>query len=271
MPAFLRKAAALCALMAGLGHAAAAQPAYSQLVVFGDSLSDVGNNGRFTAGYLWDEHVSGTLGSVIQASKNGGTDYAISGALITATNGAILSLPAQLHAYLTAHPKADPKALYVIWGGGNDAFSTLGTPANGPAVEAAGIKATLDMVFMLHAAGARNILIGNVPHTDLTPFVQSLGDAAVAQQLALVTAWNEKLGREFGRLGWPGTRLFLFDSAASLQALFTSPTHYNFTNLTTPCGSSCADPDHTLFWDSIHPGATGHAYLASAIGALAIK
>jgi phospholipase/lecithinase/hemolysin len=261
-----RFAMAACAASAAWAPTCRAAAAYDQLYVFGDSLSDVGNNGRYSAGYLWDEHVAGAFGQVLQPSNNGGTDYAISGALITGTGST--SLPAQVAAYLAAHPKADHNAVYMIWGGGNDAFSTLGNPASGAAVEAAGIADTMAMISALRDAGARHIVVGNVPRTDLTPYVQSQGAAAVAQQAALVQDWNRKLARQIQTLNPKFGQIWIYDSAAGMQAVWTSPTHFNFNNLTTPCGSSCADPDHTFFWDAIHPGATAHGLIGSAIGSL---
>jgi phospholipase/lecithinase/hemolysin len=40
-----------------------------------------------------------------------------------------------------------------------------------------------------------------------------------------------------------------------MNAIESAPTHFGFTNLTTPCltgATVCTDPDHTLFWDVEH-------------------
>ena len=59
--------------------------AYDQLYVFGDSLSDTGNNGRFTYDgsqhLLYDEALAQRIGSALVASDNGGENYAAGGAV----------------------------------------------------------------------------------------------------------------------------------------------------------------------------------------------
>lgn len=257
MKAFLVAAALLAA-------APAAASPFSQIVIFGDSLSDVGNNGRFTDKYLWDEHVAGGFGLAMRPSTKGGTDYAYSGALITADVGKIPSLPHQLAAYLAAHPKADGKALYVIWGGGNDVFSTIANPGGSAKLVQQGVADTVAMIQKLASAGARSILVGDVPRTDLTPYVRGLGKAVMAQQLGVVTSWNGALAAALGKLHGPA-RVQTYDAAGGLAAIVVSPTHYNFTDYTTPCDGKCADPDHTFFWDAVHPASFGHAFIGSAV------
>ena len=46
--------------------------------------------------------------------------------------------------------------------------------------------------------------------------------------------------------------------------LETDPTHYGFTNVTTPCLTTTfvRDPDHTFFWDTHHPTVFGHDFFA---------
>ena len=130
--------------------ALAATPTYDNLYVFGDSYCDVGNIfaatggavppapyyiGRFSNGPIWLDHVAGFLSVPFKASLLGGTDYAFGGAWVTAPQriplGFIPSVPKQVELYLSEHGgKADPKALYIIEGGGNDILgTTTGTPS----------------------------------------------------------------------------------------------------------------------------------------------
>jgi phospholipase/lecithinase/hemolysin len=255
------KILASLSLFLALATAAAQAAAPTQLIVFGDSLSDTGNIGRFTASYLWDEHVAGAYNIPFAPSSHGGTDYANAGALITSGS---LSLPNQVNTYLTAHPVADPNAVYVIWGGGNDVFSTLSNPGSGSQIEAEGIADTLAMINSLYNAGARSFVIGNVPRTDLTPYVRDRGQTAIKQQRQLVLNWNVKLNLALNKLHLKGAKLRLYDSAAGLAAVFVSPTHFGFSDYTDPCNNTCTDPAYTFFWDSIHPGQTGHMLIGSA-------
>lgn len=234
---------------------------FTSVYVFGDSLSDVGNNGRYSDGYLWDEHVAGAYRVPLTASSKGGTDYAVSGALITAGAN---SLPNQVSGYLSAHPQADPKALYAIWGGGNDVLSTIGNAGKGPVIQADGISRTLDMIKTLYKAGARQFLIGMVPRTDLTPEVQGDGKSVISQQAALVASWNTALLSALGHEKLRGAQLWRFNSAAFMTAAIQSPTHFGFTSAAA-CGGTCPDPDHTFFWDKLHPASTAHAQIGAAI------
>ena len=79
-----------------LSLASAQASAYSQLYVFGDSLSDTGNlfaatggtnpippyfNGRFSNGPVWVETLAASLGLPVNPSLLGGTNYAFAGAV----------------------------------------------------------------------------------------------------------------------------------------------------------------------------------------------
>ncbi len=257
--------AGACAILLATAPAAHAAP-FTQLIVFGDSLSDVGNNGRDTDGSLWDEHLAGAYGLSCTASDHGGSDYAISGASIT--GGSATSLPSQVNTYLSAFPQADPHALYAIWGGANDVFGTLGDTKSNHALAEKGVADTLGMITSLYEAGARNFLIGDVPPTYLTPFVQGQGQAAVAQQATLVTYWNAQLRRALKGLSLSQAKFWQYDLGIFWAAIFTSSTHFNFTNYTQGCYGSCNDPLQTLFWDDRHPGSTGHAQIGAEILAI---
>ena len=127
--------------------AQAATPKYDNLIVFGDSYCDVGNlylatggaepaapyyNMRFSNGPLWVDHVAGFMGVPLTASLAGGTDYAFGGAWVTQPQSVtgVPSVPQQVETYLIQHGgKADPNALYILEGGGNDILdTTTGTP-----------------------------------------------------------------------------------------------------------------------------------------------
>lgn len=58
--------------------------AFDSLTVFGDSLSDTGNNGRWTRdsgqNKLYDEQLAERFGLALSPSNNGGSNYAAGGA-----------------------------------------------------------------------------------------------------------------------------------------------------------------------------------------------
>ena len=149
------------ALAAALALAAAPALAqtYSQTVFFGDSLTDSGffrpflvqQNpqaailGRFTTnpGLVWSEYLADFYGTnaapawgltatgIVNAT---GTNFAAGGARITLQPGFPPSPPTsfapslsqQINAYLGRNGgRADPNALYTVWGGANDLFFHL--------------------------------------------------------------------------------------------------------------------------------------------------
>jgi phospholipase/lecithinase/hemolysin len=269
------------AVFLGLGamSAQAAVPAYDALYVFGDSYCDVGNifaatggaepaapyyNGRFSNGPIWLDHVAGFLHVPFTASELGGTDYAFGGAWVTEPQsipgGTIPDVPEQVEMYLAAHGgKADPNALYILEGGGND---ILGTTSGDPdALGHAIAMGITDSERMLRQAGARHFVIPDLFNVGLLPAAE--GNTAFATAASEATnAWVDRLleNEEFFR----DIHITRLDVFSLLNAIETDPTHFGFTDVTDPCLTTvvCADPDHTFFWDTHHPTEFGHAFFA---------
>lgn len=262
--------------------AQAATPTYDSIVVFGDSYCDVGNlflatsgaeaappyyNMRFSNGPIWLDHVAGYLGLPIKPSVLGGTDFAFGGAWVTeplSVTG-VPSIPQQVESYLlTTGGKADPKALYIIEGGGNDILdTTTGSP------QALGLRIAFgiaDSELLLRRAGARNFVIPNLFNVGLLPAGAANAAFAAAATAAANKAEDELLGFE-GIL--QHVHIIRLDVFSLLNAVVTTPTHFGFTDITDTCLTTvglttvvCSDPDHTFFWDAHHPTEFGHAFFA---------
>jgi phospholipase/lecithinase/hemolysin len=268
--------------------ARAANPGYDAIYVFGDSYCDVGNiyaathgaiplsppyfNGRFSNGPLWVEHVASAWGLPMLPSLLGGSDYAFGGAYVTSAQvtpeGTIPSVPQQVALYLSQHGgKADPKALYVIEGGGNDILG-----ATGGSAQALGGKIALGIAeseLALRFAGARNFLIPNLLDVSLLP----AGKANAAFDSAASVATNNSLNTllQFEQL-IEGIRINRLNIFSLFQDIAADATHFGFTDITDPCLNPvtltiCSDPVHTLFWDVEHPTVFGHAFFAVTVEA----
>jgi phospholipase/lecithinase/hemolysin len=282
----MRAITVLACMFLGSVAAHAAATSYDAIYVFGDSYCDVGNDfafthgatpaapyykGRFSNGPIWIEHVAGAMGLPMNPSllTGAGTDYAFGGAFVTIPGNDTTippNVPQQVELYLSLHGgKADPKALYVIEGGGNDILdanpSTV-TPSYLGYQIALGLS---ESELLLRRAGARYFLIPNLLDVGQLPGAAADPSFATAATVATNNALNLFLGFEDFIEGIYIRRV---DAFSLFHNIATDPTHFGFTDITTPCLSGtvvCAHPDHTLFWDLEHPTEFGHSFFAVAV------
>jgi outer membrane lipase/esterase len=135
-----------------------ANAGFSGLYVFGDSLSDSGNNavvlapnvtpvaisgnsfipffpyasGRYTNAQVWAQILASSLGLSAAPSLLGGTDYAFGGARTGPVTDLLPpSIEAQVAIFLSQHGGVAPRdALYVVEGGGENARDALAAIGN---------------------------------------------------------------------------------------------------------------------------------------------
>ncbi|MEH2611160.1 SGNH/GDSL hydrolase family protein [Bradyrhizobium sp. AZCC 1693] len=286
----------LLPLVAVTAFSLAALPAsasiYNSLVVFGDSLSDNGNNavvigtnagqtitgntyvpsqpygsGVYSNGPVWASDAASKLGVTLQPSLLGGTDYAYGGATTgPAGNGFPFSLLTQANQYLATNT-VSANALYVIAGGGNDARAALGTIAGcpaclGPTVAATAIQYAANVgaiVDALQAAGAKNIVVWNTPNLGLAPAVAAAGASGLGTFLAanMNAALAARLAGESG--------VTTFDIFGLGTSIALNPGAFGFTDVTNACGAVVGANCNTYaYWDGIHPTAAAHAVIADA-------
>jgi outer membrane lipase/esterase len=274
-------------LFAAYGSLAA--HAYDSIVVFGDSYNDVGNiytatgglyppapyyQGRFSNGPIWLDHLASDWGLPLKPSLQGGTDFATGGAqLLQATNDQGLTIPSiedQVAAYLIATKgKADPNALYVIEGGGNDILDTTSPSAElGPQIAAA----LIGIVQTLEAAGAKSFLVPQMINVGLLPAARLTGgqpfvDFAKNTSTTVNAILAKKLPLEAQN---PGVKVFSVPVFQTFNSVKNASTHFGFFYVTHPCVvvenlkvvSECRYPYNTLWWDAEHPSEFGHAFFA---------
>ena len=307
MQSFTRPVRSALALALALtATPAMAQGEYSSTVFFGDSLTDSGFYrpfliqqagpsaaavGRFSTnpGLVWAEflaeyygtsaapawQLSGT-GAVVGAD---GSNYAAGGARITLGPGFPPALPTslapslstQINAYLSANGgRADPNALFTVWGGANDLFFHLnGLTTQAQFLQAAGQQ--VGLVGTLIAAGARYIMVPTMPDVGTTPFGLSQGPAGSAGISALATGYNQTL---FGGLQAASLRVIPLDTFSFLREITADPATYGFVNVTTPaCGATssliCSPANYVApgaaenyaFADGVHPTTGAHRML----------
>ncbi|MBV8115750.1 MAG: SGNH/GDSL hydrolase family protein [Silvibacterium sp.] len=279
----LRATVTTAALVACSIAAHAAASSFDAIYVFGDSYCDVGNisiasggaipgplyyKGRFSNGYIWIDHLAGAYGVTVTPSLAGGTDYAFGGAEVTAPvpEGAqsIPSVPDQVALYLEQHNgKADPHALYIVEGGGNDILNApAGTSPQDLGGEIAfGLAASVEL---LERAGARHLLVPNLFDVGKLPAARLTGISSFATATTLVV--NQQLNfwlllESFS----PRTHIYRPDAFDWLQAVFADSFHFGFNDVTDPCLPASPLPSacSNLFWDVEHPTIFGHSMLAT--------
>ncbi|HEY0757780.1 MAG TPA: Ig-like domain repeat protein [Acidisarcina sp.] len=177
----------------------------------------------------------------------------------------------QVTNYLASNT-VDPKALYVLWGGGDDLFND---PSQGNLVAAPARIAAL--VTRLAQAGAVNILVPNLPPLGLTPAYSGLGPTVAAQYNAASALFDAQLKTDLAAAqanltaGGVNIRLYQLDIFTLFESVAASPATYGLTNTSAMAqGTSSINPDTYLFWDDVHPTTSGHFDIATAADMLLV-
>jgi len=295
---------ALALVVAALASAPASAGPFDTFVVFGDSVSDAGNNAAFglidpsqvitgntyiptntyapatySNGPVWATDFAAMIGLPLAPSLAGGTDFAFGGAT-TGTpgpgpGGFPYSLLVQSSQYLaTTGNVASPDGLYVIAGGGNDARDAL-TAISGGAGVLGTILATANsfaahvgsIVDALQAAGAQHIVVWDAPNLALAPAVMAGPPGTSFLANALVTTMNARLADRLA--GEAGVTTFdIFGLGTQIAA---NPALFGFTNVDDACGAvAAADCSQYAYWDGIHPTAATHRVIADALFVVAV-
>ena len=248
---------------------------YSEVVVFGDSLSDSGNafalraaaatppdlgldgllipsapyargGHHFLDGATWVEQlarslrVSGSARPAFQSSSAVARNFAVGGARAR-EDGINVNLPAQVAAYLErTGGTASPTALYVIAVGGNDvrdALFAFSRGQDGGPILAAALGSIAQTITALSAAGARTFLVWNVPDIGLTPALRMSGPAAAQGATNVSFAFNTPLAAILGQISraLPAVRIVSFDAFGLLRSIVADPAAYGMSNVTAAC------------------------------------
>lgn len=260
---------------------------YSQIVVFGASLSDNGNAttivpglfpgapyypDRASNGLLWIDLVAADLGNELKPFVKGGTNYAVGGARtceISGTSPNPFDMCYQANLYLTAVlNRADASALYVIDAAtvGNNIFAVINNGLSHAEITTTAPTDIAKIMDKLYKTGARKFLVTNVPDVGATPRGRGLPSPATAT--ALSNGFNATLNNELANFRASHTgvdvRLADFKTAVAITT--------GFTNTTDPCVVNlvaCATPDTYTYWDNLHPtAATGRNMAKAALAVL---
>ena len=298
----VRLAASLAAF--ALVTATSASAAISEIVVFGDSLSDGGNlfnltggvfppaplyDQRFSNGPVAVEYMAGSLGLSLTASTAGGRNYAVGGAatgIVSNSSGmydsylayaaptafielnGLTGMDKQLAQYAASSPQGVSDTLFVLWGGSNDLFINPSVATMSQAV--ANISSS---VTSLIGVGATQFLIPGMADWSLTPEGQAASAMERAGMSALSAYFNGELSMALSNLQitHSGVDIRGFDTNALFQHVQANAAAYGFNYTSTSCiQDGCyLTPglvDQYMFWDGVHPTARVNAMLGGALG-----
>ncbi|CQY11550.1 lipase 1 [Salmonella enterica subsp. enterica serovar Typhi] len=148
--------------------------AFDSLTVIGDSLSDTGNNGRWTwdsgQNKLYDEQLAERYGLALSPSSNGGSNYAAGGAMTAPELNPQDNTADQVRQWLAnTGGKADHNGLYIHWVGGNDLAAAIARPAMAQQIAGNSATSAAAQVGLLLDAGAGLVVVPNVPDISATP------------------------------------------------------------------------------------------------------
>lgn len=297
-------------VLAGLALSHDVLASYSQMYVFGDSLSDSGNvslatggmfppaqyANRFSNGPVAVERLAADLGLSMVPSLLGGTNYAYGGAAtgdvvnsagtfdnyipfayaglfppLAALNG-WTGMDKQVTGFLSAPPAAMGTSLFVVWGGPNDLFLD---PSPQTAIQAA--TNLTNSITSLANAGAKHILVPSLLDLSLTPEGQASDPVTQAGLSGLSALFNANLFANMSVLEatYTGLDIISFDTTAVFQSVIANAGALGFTNTSGSCvGDGCfltpGLADQYLFWDDVHPTAHTHQILGDMFFAAAV-
>jgi len=231
-------------------------------VIFGDSLTDVGNYTTSSNNCIYfnapiTNHINtesqstnttwanaGELKNTF-ASNDGGSNYAVAGYTTAQILTSVKNYKINNH--------ADPYTLYIIWAGTNDVLNAFGNHWSDEEVKQALVDGTNNVILSLsnlYDTGARNFLIiglmdlSQTPMSDYPRSDQSLllglfpnkEDKLKLQQACL--EWNHRLFFNTSKSDQnmlslfkkkhSGSHIYIWNPTPLLADIFKNPTHYGY-------------------------------------------
>ncbi|BAZ26532.1 GDSL family lipase [Kalymmatonema gypsitolerans NIES-4073] len=273
---------------------------FSQFVVFGDSLSDTGNlfnvtqslptgplppdppyfQGRFSNNKVWVDYLGQEIGLTPTLFANsstttptqginfafGGSNSGTDNAFIPGVPGVLAQVGLFTQPLLANNQKVDPNGLYAVWGGGNDYLF-----GQNPDVTQT-VKNVSDSVGLLAQAGAKNILVFNLPDLGKTPIALRTGNSSILT--TLTNAHNAGLATVVNQLSnnIPGVNIIPVDIDSLFNQVIANPGEFGFQFVNSSCViyniqtnqvlKSCDNPNDYLFFDEVHPTTNAHKLVA---------
>ncbi len=179
-------------------------------------------------------------------------------------------------------PSPSPTALYTVWAGSNDVLDIANSTTLTSAQQQAGVQQAVanetNFISGLAAHGAKDIVVLDVPNLGATPY-EAARPATQANATSLAQQYDADLSASLQQLMASGAvSIDLIDTYSLLDMAIANPAAYGLTNVTQPVWTGNLTDSHSgvlnatgaaqggyLFFDDLHPTATGHALLAADV------
>ncbi|KAI7852128.1 GDSL lipase/esterase [Circinella umbellata] len=233
------------------------------LVVFGDSYSDVGNLQRLSNGPFWSENLAvGWDASIYSFAYNGAV--CDNDLFASDTSNAMPSIKDQIDMYYNEQLNLEPnETVYAFWVGLNDidlAFKQEnGTSLWGDIVDCISTQ----MRNVRKVFGSNRYLVINIPPMEKMPYFN--GDE---KRKEATEALNERLSKSVTSLNkhYRALEMDLVDVHSMVNDLVENPSKFGFKDAShaywDECQGQCTDGlDEYLWWDKVHlTGGKPHYY-----------
>lgn len=270
---------------------------FSDIYVFGDSLSDPGNlfnallggpvspafpvypQAQFTDGNAWASQIGANFAS--------GRNFAFGSARAATTDPQGFRVPNtltpddpsdevvisydvpdfadQIGLYQDENVTLGANPLAAVWFGGNDLRGAVGsedpTAVIGSALKAIGLGLTA-----LVSEGFRNLAVFGLPDLGKIPEIRAMGEESMAAATGATKIFNFNLQALLGELSKSvdATYVDIFDL---FEEILGDPGAFGFTNTTDACldallVDAVTDCSTFVFYDDIHPTVAAHALIA---------
>lgn len=241
--------------------------------IFGDSVSDVGNftavrgknpppwdPDRFSNGRLWVDFVAKTYHTSIEASSQGGTNYAVAGATIDPASTFLPNSSGIDQALMYIARGPDPSAVHIVFIGSNDLVSILAGASAEQAASAASAKLET-MLALLANNGVNHLWVATLPNLGDAPFWSMFGLEPFREVFRRATViLNAEIRRLVIALHVCDPRVIELDQVQ--EEIIANPHQFGFKNVTDACwaidGSVCSDPSSYYWFQASHPSERAH-------------
>lgn len=294
-----------CACLSLPAYGATLTETYSSLWVFGDSLSDPGNNfdrtggaspasypagggptvdapyfdGRYSDGFVFADYLTRQFEADGKAYDN----YAYGGARavpnITGPEAdEVPDFPAQIDMFeAEALGLLGERPLAQVLFGGNDIFAAARSD-DPVAMGRTAAEATISGLERLYDLGIRDFALGNVADVGTTPLYNVFIPALQASAEIAVAAFNGALSEGLAGLDLPGSRTTLVDRFGFYEDLQADSASIGVSEVRLPCflpsetvaetfdaPRLCGDPGTFFFFDQVHPSGAVHLAYAGEV------